>query len=282
MADPRRLLEDPAMSALGRELLASAADDAPPPDRRGTVARRLGIAALTLTGGSEVGSAIAAALWWKLGGVLALLGAIVGVAVIVRDPAPPVMPAAPTTAPVRTPISRAPMPVAPVAPAPTSVSVPLAPAAVSVTAPRPTAVKRAPVRARAALDGPPSAATSRLAPVRAAEPVAPSPTTPAPPAPPPQIDARRLAAEVAVLDRARAALRRGDTAAALTALEAHRRAFADGALVAEADAVRIEALVQAGQRAAAAEHARMFLARYPGSPLARRVRSLVERVQEAP
>jgi hypothetical protein len=39
--------------------------------------------------------------------------------------------------------------------------------------------------------------------------------------------------------------------------------------------LRIDALLRAGQRAAAADRGRRFLARYPRSPLAQRVRSLL-------
>ncbi|HSJ99633.1 MAG TPA: hypothetical protein VK932_00275, partial [Kofleriaceae bacterium] len=96
--------------------------------------------------------------------------------------------------------------------------------------------------------------------------------------PPAPVDARRLAAEVAVLDRARAALQRGDTAAATAALDAHAREFADGALVAEAEVVRIETLARAGQTDAARRRAHAFLARSPQSPLRKRLRSLLDRI----
>ena len=65
-------------------------------------------------------------------------------------------------------------------------------------------------------------------------------------------------------------------------LDEHRREFADGALVAEAEVVRLEALIQAGRTADAREQARSFLHRFPSSPLVRRVRSLVERLEESP
>jgi outer membrane protein assembly factor BamD (BamD/ComL family) len=89
------------------------------------------------------------------------------------------------------------------------------------------------------------------------------------------IDARRLAAEVALLDRARARVAAGDLAGAIAALDEHRRDFSDGALVAEAELLRIDATLRRGQRAEAQELGRRFLARFPRSPLAQRVRSLL-------
>ena len=101
--------------------------------------------------------------------------------------------------------------------------------------------------------------------------------TPPPPAESPApIDPRRLAAEVALLDRARTALG-SDAAAALAILDEYKHAFADGALTAEADVLAIEALIAHGERAAAAERAQTFLATYPRSPLTKRVKSLLAR-----
>jgi len=108
-----------------------------------------------------------------------------------------------------------------------------------------------------------------------APPPAPDETAAAVEAPPPPIDPRRLAAEVALLDRARAAVAAHDTAGALALLDEHRRSFGDGALVAEAEVVRIEALVAAHRTAEAAGLGRAFLTRFPHSPLAARVRSLI-------
>jgi hypothetical protein len=109
---------------------------------------------------------------------------------------------------------------------------------------------------------------------------------PAPTTTPVVVDARRLAAEVALLDRARTALRAGDTSGAIAALDRHRDEFRDGALAAEADVVRIEAAIQRGDHADARARGRTFLATFPQSPLARRVRSLIDRLpvpaQEAP
>jgi hypothetical protein len=87
--------------------------------------------------------------------------------------------------------------------------------------------------------------------------------------------ASALAEEVQILDGAREALVGSDPAAALAALERHHRRFGGGALGPEATVLRIEALLQNGDRAGAARLAREFLAAHPGSPHASRVRSLL-------
>ncbi|MEJ7601708.1 MAG: hypothetical protein WKG01_27650 [Kofleriaceae bacterium] len=273
MADPRRLLDDPETSGIARDLLGSAADDGPSEHNRAAAARRLGIAAITLAGGGKATTAIAGALWWKAGLVVAVIGGIIGTAVVVgssnlagsaaTDRAKLMAPVTPTVvvappAPVPEALEPAPVERAPVEPVPQAAVKPTRKIARPIEAP----VEPAP-----AIEPP--------------APPVPAPTVPAPTVPAP-IDARRLAAEVAVLDRARAALKGRDPAAALTVLDEHRREFAEGALVAEAEVVRLEALIQAGRKADARDQARSFLERFPSSPLVRRVRSLVERLEESP
>src|SRR5262249_36945392 len=66
-------------------------------------------------------------------------------------------------------------------------------------------------------------------------------------APAPAADpASALKSEIAVLDRARAALRAKDSATALAELDRHRLEFPGGALAQEATVLRIEALVARG------------------------------------
>jgi hypothetical protein len=84
-----------------------------------------------------------------------------------------------------------------------------------------------------------------------------------------------LAEEVAALDGAREALVGGDAARALRALDDHDRRFSRGALGPEATVLRIEALVQRGDRAAATRLGTAFLAAHPRSPLAARLRTLL-------
>ena len=84
-----------------------------------------------------------------------------------------------------------------------------------------------------------------------------------------------LAGEIALLDAAERAERRQDHPAALASLDQYARAFPQGALLAEAQVLRIGALFGIGDEVAAQDEARSFLARYAPSPLAARVRSML-------
>lgn len=94
---------------------------------------------------------------------------------------------------------------------------------------------------------------------------------------PPRVvdDGEELAAELAGLDRAKRTLEAGDATAALRLLDAHRVRFREGRLVPEAMALRVQALVAAGQRANAEKLGSEFLKSYPTSPLIARVRKLL-------
>ena len=84
-----------------------------------------------------------------------------------------------------------------------------------------------------------------------------------------------LAQEMSLLDDAERAGRRNDYGSALASLDAYERAFPDGALAAEAQVLRISALLGSGNQTAARERARSFLERYAPSPLAARVRAMI-------
>ncbi len=86
---------------------------------------------------------------------------------------------------------------------------------------------------------------------------------------------RRLADEVAALDRARTAMAAGDPAGALAAIDHYETTFERKMLGPEARTLRIEALMQAGRRGEARAAAARFLAADPSSTHARRVRSLI-------
>lgn len=87
-----------------------------------------------------------------------------------------------------------------------------------------------------------------------------------------------ISLEISALDEARTALRAGRTADALAALDHYDRAFAKGgSLRVEATALRIEALLRAGNRDRATLLANAFLAHNPKSPYAARVRALVSK-----
>lgn len=83
--------------------------------------------------------------------------------------------------------------------------------------------------------------------------------------------AGHLYAEQDLLDRARTLLLQGEPAAALKIIEIHRRRFPHGVLSEERDALRIEALGNAGRTDEACRAAQAFHGAYPGSLLARAV-----------
>lgn len=270
--DPTRLVDDG--SPLVRSLLASADGDSPDADRRAAIGKRLGITAAVLASSTKASAVTGgAALWWKLGALAVLLAGATGIAIVTRDgdapavavPVAVVEQAAPVVVAPPPVVEPAPAPVvepAVVEPAPAPVAEPAVVAPAVVVAPHAPAVVAPPPRrprpAKVVVEPPP--------PVVAA----------APPAAPVAIDARRLALEVGLLDSARAALRSGDPTAALAILARHDREFADGALVAEAEVIRIEALVKRGDMVEARTRATEFAARFPKSPLLRRVRSIVK------
>ncbi len=87
----------------------------------------------------------------------------------------------------------------------------------------------------------------------------------------PELDAaKRLVAEAKLLGRARAALRDGDSGAALAATDEHSRRFGAGVLAEEIAFVRLSALCLDGRAAQARAAALSFARAYPGSPLAAR------------
>ena len=84
-----------------------------------------------------------------------------------------------------------------------------------------------------------------------------------------------LAREIALLDQARSAVRAHDGAQALRSLDRYGKEFPSGQMAAEATLLRIDALVQTGDRATASALARAFIDRNPRSPLLERVQDLV-------
>jgi outer membrane protein assembly factor BamD (BamD/ComL family) len=79
---------------------------------------------------------------------------------------------------------------------------------------------------------------------------------------------------VALLDRARAALASGNPTGALEILDSYQQIFGKGNLRPEATYLRIQALNQSGQHAAARDLATRFLAEHPDTPHAAQVRPL--------
>jgi hypothetical protein len=83
-----------------------------------------------------------------------------------------------------------------------------------------------------------------------------------------------LAGELAALDGAAKAIQAGNAAGGLTLLDAYTRTFPHGSLDLEAKVLRAEALESAGRHDEAVARARSFVAHYPTSPLAVRMRRL--------
>ena len=291
MADLNRLVEDPELTPLARSVLRSSEDDGPSARSRARIARGLGLTAAAIAG-TEAGAQAAATAglaWWKLSLIVfGLAGASATAYVATRGGSPstpaPARPARVATGDVRAVVPRpAPASAAAIEPAPA----PAAPA----PAPAPAATARSEIRtapahrpARRAGPAPAVTVTVETAPAAAA----PGDDAPASTGSraagadaPAVLDARRLAAEVALVDAARAQLRRGAPGAALTTLARHDREFPDGVLAAEATLVRIEAHDARGDHAAAAALARRFLTRFPTSPLAPRARAVLDRAAGA-
>jgi hypothetical protein len=87
--------------------------------------------------------------------------------------------------------------------------------------------------------------------------------------------ATSLHEEVAMLDTARRALGGGNATGALSALDHYAATCPRGLLGEEATLLRIEALAQSGNRTAAAQLAKQFLASHPDSPHAKRLGTLL-------
>jgi formylglycine-generating enzyme required for sulfatase activity len=81
--------------------------------------------------------------------------------------------------------------------------------------------------------------------------------------------------EVSALDRVRAALSNHDPSGALRELDAYDRRFPSSLLADEAAVLRVDALIEQGDSAAAVELAEHFLAEHPSSPHAPHLRRLV-------
>ena len=85
-----------------------------------------------------------------------------------------------------------------------------------------------------------------------------------------------LSREIAAIDEARSALRRGSASDALVVLDRYDAAFAKaGRLQLEAAALRVEVLFRLGDLGRARSNAQAFLAKHPSSPYAARIRALL-------
>ena len=109
------------------------------------------------------------------------------------------------------------------------------------------------------IDAPPAAAVPR-----ASAAVGPAPSA-----------AGDLREQIAWLDRVRSALRARDSQAALGALAEYPRKFPHGEFAQEVTVLKVEALVQAGQLAAARLLAKKFTSSHPESPHVERIERLI-------
>jgi hypothetical protein len=87
--------------------------------------------------------------------------------------------------------------------------------------------------------------------------------------------ASTLPVELALLERARAAMGAGELTRALSLLDGYAIRYPRGAMAPEAAVLRIETLVKTGDRPAATRFANAFLATAPHSPYAARIQSLL-------
>jgi hypothetical protein len=87
--------------------------------------------------------------------------------------------------------------------------------------------------------------------------------------------ASMLAREAALLRRARSELHGGDVPAALAILELSQRDVPRPQLLQEREALLIEAIFRSGRRVEAERRAREYLARFPDSPHAGKLRALL-------
>lgn len=115
-----------------------------------------------------------------------------------------------------------------------------------------------------------SAPTSLRAPQITPGPAEVVPATTAAPA------ASMLAQETLLLERARKSVARRAYVDAIAALDAYDVLAPSGVLVQEARALRVQAYADQGKRLAALDLGRAFLAEYPASPYAKRVKAIVD------
>ena len=120
----------------------------------------------------------------------------------------------------------------------------------------------------------PAQRTAARAPTVIEAPVQPPAPPTAPVLQPTAAEPIQLSEEIALLDRARAALQSRAPDRALSLLAQHADRFAHPALGPEAEVLRIEALVQNRDLPAAKTLAKRFLSAHPHSPLADRVTKL--------
>lgn len=249
MTSPTRLL-DSAQNPNARALLRAGLEEGPQPGALRATALALGVtASLALTAPATAmvapSLALVTAKWVAVGTLagVALAGGVNALTTPVAE------------APARSPTSISPGPRELPAPLPVVRALPSVPAAPAELAP--PAVARSPASVSKPAE-PPPLATTLAVPDKGARPDRPD-----------------LAVEVATIDAARRALAGGDARAALAQLEQYDARERTGTLDREAQLLRIDALLGAGQRAGAHQLAAQYLGRFPQDPHAARLRALV-------
>lgn len=105
----------------------------------------------------------------------------------------------------------------------------------------------------------------------------------APAAPPSTVErapsADEFRDELALVERIRTQLSRGDTEACLRSIDQYEARFASGAFVQEVEVMRVEALATSGDGDRARTFGQRFLSEHPKSPYAGRVRSVLEKTK---
>jgi len=266
MSEPRRLSEG-SESDLERVLLRAGRAPAP------TAARHRAVVAATTalaTSGLAAGTAAAGGAVAKTGAVAVLkwvgIAGFVGLTAVAADA---VIEQRHATTTQRTHAPDQIASVAPVAP-----SAAIRPAAAPIEAPAPSVtLVESPPADTAPLAAPTAAPPQAFAPTTAPAPAAVRRATPS--AEPTASNGSSVPAELATLDQARSSLASGNPARALSILDGYSMRFPHASMASEATVLRIEALVNAGDRAAAQRVADSFLYLNPRSPYAARIRSLV-------
>jgi hypothetical protein len=242
-----------AVSELGPRLLHAGRDEWPSDEALSRTLVALGAGAAVVTAAGVAGGAAAGAsastvvkggaALVSFGSVMKWLGVGALSGVVVAGVAHEV------TAPPRPPVEPPAAIVAPVSPAPAEGRVRPAPAVETIPAPEP------------AVEEPKPAVTAHPTRKDVGD---------------PNDRGVPLAAEVALVDRARALLAGGDPARALEELAGYEKAFADPRLEPEVVYLRMEAHLLAGNRALAKATAERILRSFPRGPHAARARSVVD------
>ncbi len=262
MIEPVRMLDDAHTSALQRSLLGALADERASGDARKRTLAALGLPVIAVGAAAGAASASAAAKgtlgllpWVKWGGTLLALSIVGGSAYVVttQSTPTPVVVSAPHAAPQRAgePVPTTTNPDVGVTAEP-SLRVALdVPDVADVPGVVPDSLPRA---------GDPKNAVRSMQNQRVAAAKAPG----------------TLVAELSLMDRARQSFAQGAYADSVRAVSTYEARYPHGALVQEAEFIRVRALYeQHDERAPRAAHA--FLTQYPTSPYAPRVRTLVGR-----